>query len=91
METAVAARAAATEARACQQTAEERTRIGGWLHREVRDLPDEAVLEPGGLVKVLQDNPSLKTWRGGDRKRLIYWLRDARNSLAHMARWRPAR
>ncbi len=69
---------------------EERTRIGAWLRREIRDLPDEAVLEPGGLVKVMQDNPALKTWRGGDRKRLIYWLRDARNSLAHMSTLAPS-
>lgn len=68
---------------------EERARIGAWLRREIRGLPDEAVLEPAGLFNVLQDHPSLKTWRGGDRKRLIYWLRDARNTLAHMGTLAP--
>jgi hypothetical protein len=68
---------------------EERIRIGAWLRREIRGLPDEAVLEPAGLFNVLQDHPSLKTWRGGHRKRLIYWLRDARNTLAHMGTLTP--
>jgi hypothetical protein len=63
---------------------EERSRIGAWLRREIHGLPEEAVLEPRGLFNVLQDHPSLKAWRGGHRKRLIYWLRDARNTLAHM-------
>jgi len=68
---------------------EERARIGAWLRHEIRGLRDEAVLEPGGLFNALQDHPSLKTWRGGDRKRLIYWLRDARNTLAHMGTLAP--
>jgi hypothetical protein len=68
---------------------EERSRIGAWLRGEIRGLPDDAVLEPGGLFNVLQDHPSLKTWCGGDRKRLIYWLRDARNTLAHMGTLAP--
>jgi hypothetical protein len=68
---------------------EERARIGAWLRHEIRGLPDAAVLEPGGLYNVLQDHPSLKTWRGGHRKRLIYWLRDARNTLAHMGTLAP--
>jgi hypothetical protein len=68
---------------------EERARIGAWLRHEIRGLPEDAVTEPGGLYNVLQDHPSLKTWRGGDRKRLIYWLRDARNTLAHMSTLAP--
>jgi hypothetical protein len=68
---------------------EERIRIGVWLRREIRGLPEEAVLEPAGLFNVLQDHPSLKAWRGGHRKRLIYWLRDARNTLAHMGTLTP--
>jgi hypothetical protein len=68
---------------------EERARIGGWLGREIRGLPEEAVLEPGDLYSLLQDHPYLKTWRGGHRKRLIYWLRDARNTLAHMGTLTP--
>jgi hypothetical protein len=63
---------------------EERARIEAWLRREIPDLPDAAVLEPGDLYALLQDHPDLKTWRGGHRKRLIYWLRDSRNTLAHM-------
>lgn len=69
---------------------EERARIGAWLRREIRGLSDEAVLEPAGLFTVLQDHPSLKTWRGGHRKRLIYWLRDTRNTLAHMGTLTPS-
>jgi hypothetical protein len=68
---------------------EERARLGAWLRREIRGLPEEAVLEPGDLYSLLQDHPSLKTWRGGHRKRLIYWLRDARNTLAHMGTLTP--
>jgi hypothetical protein len=69
---------------------EERARIEAWLRREVRALPSNgAVLEPGDLYTVLQDHPNLKTWRGGDRKRLIYWLRETRNTLAHMGTLTP--
>jgi hypothetical protein len=69
---------------------EERARIEAWLRREIRDLPDAAVLEPGDLYALLQDHPDLKRWRGGHRKRLIYWLRDSRNTLAHMGTLTPA-
>jgi hypothetical protein len=63
---------------------EERARIEDWMRTEVRGLPAGQVLEPGDLYSLMHDNPRLKMWRGGHRKRLIYWLRDARNMLAHM-------
>ena len=68
---------------------EERARIGAWLRRELPGIPGDAVLEPGDLYVLLQDHPHLKSWRGGHRKRLIYWLREARNTLAHMGTLTP--
>ncbi len=32
----------------------------------------------------MQANPALKSWRGGHRYRLVCWLRQARNQLAHL-------
>ncbi len=63
---------------------EERARVEGWLRQHVTSLPADTVLEPKDLYTLLQQYPHLKTWRGGHRKRLIYWLRDSRNTLAHM-------
>jgi hypothetical protein len=68
---------------------EERARIEDWIRSEIRGLPKEKVFEPGDLFSLIQDNPRLKNWRGGHRKRLIYWLRDARNMLAHMTPLSP--
>jgi len=68
---------------------EERARIEGWLRRQVQGLANDAALEPRDLYVLLQEHPYLKTWRGGHRKRLIYWLRDARNTLAHMGLLTP--
>jgi hypothetical protein len=34
-------------------------------------------------------NPRLSQWRGGHRKRLVWWLRDARNALAHLGTLSP--
>lgn len=68
---------------------EERARIEDWIRTETRGLPKEKVLEPGDLFALVQDNPRLKSWRGGHRRRLIYWLRDARNMLAHMTPLSP--
>lgn len=68
---------------------EERARLEDWIRTEVRGLPGGKVLEPGDLFGLIQDNPRLKNWRGGHRKRLIYWLRDARNMLAHMTPLSP--
>jgi hypothetical protein len=68
---------------------EERARIEDWMRTEVRGLPKDKVLEPGDLFGLIQDNPRLKNWRGGHRKRLIYWLRDSRNMLAHMTPLSP--
>jgi hypothetical protein len=68
---------------------EERARLESWLRTQVKGLPAE-VLEPGDLYTALQDHPQLKTWRGGHRKRLIYWLRESRNTLAHMGTLTPA-
>jgi hypothetical protein len=63
---------------------EERGRIEDWMRTKIRGLPKEKVLEPGDLYGLMQENPTLKDWRGGHRKRLVFWLRDARNVLAHM-------
>lgn len=63
---------------------EERARLEEWIRGEICGLPKERVFETGDLYNLLQDNPRLKNWRGGHRKRLIYWLRDTRNALAHM-------
>jgi hypothetical protein len=63
---------------------EERARIEAWMRTEIPGLSAGQVLEPGDLYGLMQENPRLKHWRGGHRKRLIYWLRDARNMLAHM-------
>ena len=60
------------------------------MRTEVRGLPADQVLEPGRLYDLMQGNPRLKTWRGGHRKRLICWLRDARNTLAHLGTLPPA-
>jgi hypothetical protein len=68
---------------------EERARIEDWIRTEVRGLPRDKVLEPGDLFGLLQEHPRLKTWRGGHRKRLIYWLRDSRNMLAHITPLSP--
>jgi hypothetical protein len=68
---------------------EERSRIEAWMRQEVRGLPAGEVLEPGGLYDVMLSNPRLKAWRGGHRKRLVCWLRDARNTLAHMGTLPP--
>jgi hypothetical protein len=68
---------------------EERARIENWLRRRVSGLPSDGALEPRDLYALLQKHPELKTWRGGHRKRLIYWLRDARNTLAHMGLLTP--
>jgi hypothetical protein len=69
---------------------EERARTEDWMRTEIRGLPTGQVLEPGDLYGLIQENPRLKNWRGGHRKRLIYWLRDARNTLAHMDPLPPA-
>lgn len=69
---------------------EERGRLGSWMQQELsppHELPDPA--EPGDLFHALQLEPSLKSWRGGHRKRLIYWLRDTRNTLAHLGTLTP--
>jgi hypothetical protein len=68
---------------------EERARLEEWMRGEVRGLPKEKIIEAGDLYTLLQDNPRLKNWRGGHRKRLIYWLRDSRNALAHMTPLSP--
>ncbi len=64
---------------------EERARIAAWLRRDVRALRDDEMLEPGDLYAVMQASPALKSWRGGYRYRLVRWLRDARNRLAHLS------
>jgi hypothetical protein len=69
---------------------EERARLEEWIRGEIRGLPKERIFEAGDLYGLLQDNPRLKNWRGGHRKRLIYWLRDTRNALAHMMPLSPA-
>lgn len=69
---------------------EERARIEVWLRRLIKGLPDDEVLEPGDLYALVQSHPYLKTWRGGHRKRLVYWLRDTRNTLAHLETLTPA-
>ncbi len=63
---------------------EERAWIENWLRRWVPGLPSDGVLEPRDLCALPQKHPELKTWRGGHRTRFIYWLRDARNTIAHM-------
>lgn len=64
---------------------EHRGRIAEWLRSEVRaGYPLPEVPEPVDLYLAFQDHPRLKTWRDGRRKRLVYWMRDSRNSLAHM-------
>lgn len=63
---------------------EERARIEVWLRHEVRGLEDSAPLEPGHLYDIMQQNSRLKSWRGGHRNRLVTWLRNSRNTLAHM-------
>jgi hypothetical protein len=63
---------------------EERARIAAWIRRQVKGLAARDVLEAGELYDILQDHPRLKDWRGGHRKRLVYWLRYARNTLAHL-------
>ncbi|HEX4830921.1 MAG TPA: hypothetical protein VH478_07505 [Trebonia sp.] len=68
---------------------EERARIETWLHREVRGLQDGRVLEAGDLFEIVQGDYRLKSWRGGHRKRLVSWLRDARNTLAHLETLSP--
>lgn len=68
---------------------EERARIEVWLRRQLGNVPSETALEPRDLYLLLQKHPHLKTWRGGHRKRLVYWLRDARNTLAHMGLLTP--
>jgi hypothetical protein len=68
---------------------EERARIETWLRREIRGLPADTVLEPGDLYSLLQEYPRLKSWRGGHRKRLVYWLRETRNRLAHLGTLTP--
>lgn len=68
---------------------EERARIEEWIRGEIRGLPKERIFEAGDLYSLLQDNPKLKNWRGGHRKRLVYWLRDTRNALAHMTPLSP--
>ena len=69
---------------------EERGRLGSWMQEQLlpqHQLPDPA--EPGDLFFALQQEPTLKSWRGGHRKRLIYWLRDTRNTLAHLGTLTP--
>jgi hypothetical protein len=68
---------------------EERARVESWLRQQVRTVGADTVLEPSDLYALLQQYPHLKTWRGGHRKRLIYWLRDTRNTLAHMGTLTP--
>jgi hypothetical protein len=63
---------------------EERARIEAWMRGEVRGLRNDVLLEPRDLHEIMQDNYRLQTWRGGHRKRLVSWLRNARNTLAHM-------
>lgn len=69
---------------------EERGRLAQWFREELPtsyDMPDPP--EPGDLVYALQCHPALKSWRGGHRKRLVYWLRDTRNTLAHRGTLTP--
>jgi hypothetical protein len=66
------------------QIDEERARIAVWLRREVRTAGEDEILEPGDLYEIMQANPALKSWRGGHRYRLVCWLRQARNQLAHL-------
>lgn len=68
---------------------EERARLEEWIRGEIHGLPTGKVFEAGDLYGLLQDHPRLKHWRGGHRKQLIYWLRHARNALAHMAPLSP--
>jgi hypothetical protein len=63
---------------------EERARIEAWMRREVRGLRDDELLEPGDLYEIMQGDYRLQAWRGGHRRRLVSWLRSARNTLAHM-------
>jgi hypothetical protein len=63
---------------------EERARIEVWIRRQIKGLAAGDVLEAGELYDIFQDHPRLKDWRGGHRKRLVYWLRNARNTLAHL-------
>jgi len=64
---------------------EHRGRIADWLRSEVREgYPLPEIPEPVDLYRAFQDHPRLKTWREGRRKRLVSWMRDSRNSLAHM-------
>lgn len=63
---------------------EERARIEAWMRGEVRGLRADTLLEPGDLYEIMQANYQLQAWRGGHRKRLVSWLRNARNTLAHM-------
>jgi hypothetical protein len=67
----------------------ERARLETWVRGEVRGIPADQVLEPSHLFDLVLGNHRLKTWRGGHRKRLISWLRDARNTLAHMGTLSP--
>jgi hypothetical protein len=41
------------------------------------------------LFEIVQGDYRLKSWRGGHRKRLVSWLRDARNTLAHLETLSP--
>jgi hypothetical protein len=67
----------------------ERARLETWVRGEVRGIPADQVLEPSHLFDLVLGSQRLKTWRGGHRKRLVYWLRDARNTLAHMGTLSP--
>lgn len=67
----------------------ERARIEAWARGEVRGLDPDLVLEPTHLLDLMLGNPRLAQWRGGHRKRLVSWLRDARNTLAHLGTLSP--
>lgn len=69
---------------------EERGRLAQWFRQELPAgyaLPDPP--EAGDLVHAMYCHPGLKAWRGGHRKRLVYWLRDTRNTLAHRGTLTP--
>lgn len=71
---------------------EERSRLVDWIRPQLAKGNDPLPKTPElvDLYLALQNHPELKSWGGGHRRRLIYWLRETRNTLAHMGTLEPA-